>query len=116
MFKTNILPAALKTQKDLARSIECYIDATDKKGPKSQVKYLSDMAKAIDEAIDGSIEFEAILHKAFSVKDLENKGKAFAHQVSEAQENFRAVVDHLETLCDDDHWTLPKIRELLFLV
>jgi glutamine synthetase type III len=31
-------------------------------------------------------------------------------------EKTRQIVDELEPLIDDDLWTLPKYRELLFLI
>jgi Uncharacterized protein related to glutamine synthetase len=84
LFRTNILPPALKTLKD----------QTDALGDSSISKRLKELTlKAIDEV------------------DLLEKKKS-----KEQCEKAREVIDLLEGFVDDSYWSLPKYRELLWLV
>ncbi|CAN5612628.1 hypothetical protein BH09MYX1_BH09MYX1_61890 [soil metagenome] len=45
----------------------------------------------------------------------EAKATIFAHDVSTAMVEVRHACDELESIVADDHWPLPKYREMLFL-
>ena len=50
---------------------------------------------------------------AESVESLHARTVAFGHQVRQAQDDLRNVLDTLEESCDADLWPLPKYREML---
>ena len=65
-------------------------------------------AEAIGKLLDG-IELESRnLEKVLAAKDASAK-------ILESMANLRKLVDTLEKRVDDDLWTLPKYREMLFL-
>ena len=65
-------------------------------------------AETIGKLLDG-IELECRhLEKALSVKDASDK-------IVESMAALRKLVDVLEKRVDDDLWTLPKYREMLFI-
>ena len=65
-------------------------------------------AEAIGKLLDG-IDLECRnLEKALAAKDASSK-------VVESMAALRKLVDSLEKRVDDDLWTLPKYREMLFI-
>jgi glutamine synthetase len=115
ILNTQVLPAAFKYQKDLAKSIKTYEEASGKKAPPSQLKILNDLSNSIDTAIKRGVELEKERAKAAALP-ADKKGKAFCDKVKVQAEELRQVVDHLESIIDDTLWPLPKYRELLFMV
>jgi glutamine synthetase len=117
IFRTQVLPAAIKQQKELAASIAAYSAAigAGKKLPQ-QVAYLKDLSQNIEKAIKIADELEAARQKAIQISVLETRGKAFCYKILPKCEELRNVVDKLEMQIDDMIWPLPKYRELLFLM
>lgn len=115
MFRTQILPAAFKHQKNLAESIKLFHDATGRKGALEQMKCLKDLSAAIDKSIALADELSKIRQKAFNLS-LKEKGVAYCENIKPKCNELREVVDYLETIVDDSLWPLPKYRELLFMV
>lgn len=117
MFRTQILPAALQQQKELACSIAAYyaVAGAAKKLP-NQTALLHKLSITIEAAIEGSDALDQARRKAAEVENLEVRGKAYCDKVLPKCEALRALADDLETRIDDALWTLPKYRELLFLI
>lgn len=117
MFKTQVLPAAVRYQYKVAESLSEAQDILGKKSKFSnQTQKLQELVETIDQAIAASDELEVERVKAFEQKDLAKKAKAFGETVAARAEILRLHVDHLEKIVDDQLWPLPKYRELLFLV
>jgi glutamine synthetase len=112
MFRTQILPAAIRYQRDLADSLE---EIGSKAAPR-QNKLLNELTKGIEAALKNLDAVEDVLEASLKIESLEKRGVAFGEKVSEKCDDLRESVDHLETLVDDAYWPLPKYRELLFLV
>lgn len=116
LFHTAVLPAAIKQQKQLGKSLIHYQNATnDKKKPSQQLNLL----KFINESIEKGLELAAKLEKtregAASMADLQARGKAFCTKVMPLCEELRKICDSLEDKIDDVLWILPKYREILFV-
>lgn len=116
MFRSQILPASMRYQKEVAKSILQTGDVLGKKNvSKTQIAYLKKLNKAIDSAIEAADELDAVHAKAKSIVP-EELGKFYSHQVSAKCEALREAADQLELFVDDALWPLPKYREMLFLV
>lgn len=115
MFRTQILPAAIKHQKAVARSIE--VTQSVVKGTKltKQIALLKELTETIEDAISLSEQMDKLRSKIVDLPIFE-RAKAFSDQLVPHAEKFRHAVDTLETMVDDELWPLPKYRELLFMI
>lgn len=117
IFRTQILPAAIKYQKSISKSINSYCEATDvKKGPSGQIALLKNLCDHIEKAIKTADELDDLRKRAAAATSAVKKGKAFGTSVKDKCEELRHIVDGLEMLVDDEVWPLPKYREILFMV
>lgn len=115
MFNTQILPAALKCQKEFADSIIQTAAANGGKKPKAQQAQLNKLSKAIDEAIAGVNKMEVLQKKVAKETDFEKRAKGYAEKLWPLALDVREKVDFIETIVDDALWPFPKYRELLFI-
>jgi len=116
MFRTSILPAAVKTQEKLASSILARRQAcraTMKGG--AQENFLTKLSDDINTAISLCDRLEKERRAAANLEGIK-RAKAFSQKVIPLAEKFREAVDELETFIDDQLWPIPKYRELLFLI
>ncbi len=113
LFRTKILPAAFRWQKELGKSL-ANAAGLAKKSP--QHALVKDFSALIDRAMHACEGLEKAKEKALNQKTLHAKAQAFCYAVLPEGEELRAAVDHLENLTDDQLWTLPKYREMLFIV
>lgn len=115
MFRTQILPAAMKHQKMAAKSLKIYHEVAGKKGGGEQLKLLKELNAIIDTSIKLANELEKEKDKAAN-QPAKDKGKAYSEKVKPKCKELRKSVDQLELIVDDTLWPLPKYRELLFMV
>ncbi len=115
LFNTMVLPAACKHQKVLADGIKAVKELLPK-APEKQLKQLQQFTDLLNKGITQAEELQAVLDSALGQTSLEARGQAFAEKVLPASEILREIVDHLETLTEDELWPLPKYREILFIV
>ncbi len=116
LFETQVLPAALKQQKLLAKSILTTQEALgDKADLTEQKKFLKDLTELIAKGI--TIK-EVIKSKSSHADGLDNVAKAEAHctEAFPLCSELREVCDRLEQVIDNAIWPLPKYRELLYMV
>ena len=52
--------------------------------------------------------------KANKIEDIVKKAEAYSKNVKPYLNDIRNHIDELELIVDDEMWTLPKYRELLF--
>ncbi|MBS1565450.1 MAG: glutamine synthetase III, partial [Bacteroidetes bacterium] len=114
---SHILPAAIKYQNLLISNIRGLKDTGCAESTYSN-------QKRIVEVIAGHIEkVSELVEKMISARKVVNaitdtRTKAIAYESQIKAPFFDAIryhVDKLELLIDDEYWTLPKYRELLFL-
>ena len=115
IFKTQILPVALRYKKEVGKSIESSQELLGAKAAKSQLDVLKHLNETIESAIQLSEQVEAARSKANKLA-FKERAEAFCGRVKPLNEEFRHAVDELENIVDDSIWPLPKYRELLFLV
>ncbi len=115
LFATYVLPASLRFQKELASSISHCSEVLGKKGHfEEQRGLLQRVNELIEKGSIAARELEISRNKAQHSQTLSKRAKAFCDQVVTKGDKLRAVADDLEMLIDDQLWTLPKYREILF--
>jgi glutamine synthetase len=77
---------------------------------KSALQVQAHLAGVAQERIE---ELRKQLAVAESVESLHARTVVFGHQVRQAQDDLRDVLDSLEESCDADLWPVPKYREML---
>ncbi|MEI8366207.1 MAG: glutamine synthetase III [Parachlamydiaceae bacterium] len=115
IFRTIILPAALKYQEQLCANLISMQEATGKQ-PANQKKILQTICQQIESAIVAADALEKVSHDVQKISDPEKRGNAFCTKVLPKCEALREIVDCLESHVDDALWPLPKYREMLFLI
>ncbi len=121
MVKTQVIPAAIEYQTEIAGGLEILKDLVDSK-----------IIEVVDEAIDDRKELlagltadifyirknlkqmEVLLKKAESL-DLETKAAMYYSELKPHLLHVRRHVDALESVMPDSMWVLPKYREMLFI-
>lgn len=116
MFQTQLRPAALNTQKDVAKSLHLAREALGKKKVlQIQQTGLEAICHIIEKAMKLADQLESERHKASLMKDLPKQAEVYSLKLSQKSEEFREAVDEMESLTDDHYWPIPKYREILFL-
>lgn len=117
MFYSQILPAAIRYQKDVGKSILVSRDVLGKGHLlKEQSSVLQTLIEWIEKAILLANELKAEREKAAEIVSLPERAQAYCNKVKPKGEELRKCVDALESIVDDAIWPLPKYRELLFVI
>jgi glutamine synthetase len=119
MAGNHLVPTALRYQSLLMRNIQGMHEVFDKdefeklaKVPKNMVQ---DIAERIAEIITMRDEMIEARKKANDIDDTRDRAIAYSEDVLPYFDKIRYHADKLELLIDDEVWTLPKYREMLFL-
>ncbi|MCB9877211.1 MAG: glutamine synthetase III [Planctomycetes bacterium] len=112
--RTMILPAAQKTQRDVAESIAAAkalgLDVS------RQFERLHALSATIERCVVAIDELNGKFeHAEGHSGDTLSHAKLYRDEVVPAMVKLREHADVLETLTDDSYWPLPKYRELLFV-
>jgi len=116
----HIIPVATKYQTLLADNVRSMQTAfTDSELVAELTSYNVDLIKKINihtkyiaEAVDEMVEQRKQVNQ---ITNIRNKAIAYHDLVAPYLENIRQHIDQLELIVEDDMWTLPKYRELLFI-
>jgi len=113
----HIIPAAVKYQNTLLENINgLKVAGLPESAYKSQLTIatkISEHVQIIFDKVHALVEARKI---ANAITDTRTKAIAYNSQVKDAYfDDIRYNVDKLEHLVDDDFWSLPKYREILFL-
>ena len=117
LARTMILPAVLRHQHDLARTIEAtraaLKTAAELRVQEDQLHEVVERASRLKECIDklDRQRAEAESHHG----DHAGHARFYRDRVYPAMEDVREQSDALEQIVDDAHWPLPKYREMLFV-
>lgn len=76
------------------------------------IKKISEHTSYIKEHVDAMVEARKIANK---ISDEREKAVAYHDTIAPMLEQIRYHIDKLELIVDDQMWTLPKYRELLFI-
>ncbi|MDB5231421.1 MAG: glutamine synthetase type GlnN [Chitinophagaceae bacterium] len=113
----HIIPAAIGYQNILLKNIRGLKEAgLADAAYSSQVKLLKEISEHINviyDKVNAMVEARKVTN---NIEDSRKKAIAYCEKVKEVYfDEIRYHVDKLEMLVDDQLWTLPKYRELLFL-
>ncbi|MCD8310074.1 MAG: glutamine synthetase type III, partial [Prevotellaceae bacterium] len=76
------------------------------------IEEIADRTAFIKEHVDSMIEARKVANK---IEDIREKAIAYHDTIVPMMEEIRYHIDKLELIVDDQMWTLPKYRELLFV-
>jgi glutamine synthetase len=113
----HIIPASIKYQNELLKNVSLLKEAALPENLyKGQMTLLTEVSTHIQEVYDNVHEMVEARKVANNIDD--TRAKAIAYEANVKAQYFDKIryhVDKLEELVDDELWTLPKYRELLFL-
>jgi glutamine synthetase len=113
----HIIPASIKYQNELLKNVSLLKEAALPENLyKGQMTLLTEVSTHIQEVYDNVHEMVEARKVANNIND--TRAKAIAYEANVKTQYFDKIryhVDKLEELVDDELWTLPKYRELLFL-
>ncbi|MBY0349248.1 MAG: glutamine synthetase type III [Hydrotalea flava] len=113
----HIIPTAIKYQNELIQNITglkaAGIPESQYKSQLEILNKISEHLQVVYEKVHALVEARKV---ANNIENTRTKAIAYCTQVKETYfDVIRYHVDKLEALVDDEHWSLPKYRELLFL-
>ena len=115
----HIIPVATQYQTDLVDNVYKMKDLfSAEKAAKLSAKNLelieeiADRTAFIKEHVDAMIEARKVANKIESERE---KAIAYHDNIVPMMEEIRYHIDKLELIVDNQMWTLPKYRELLFI-
>jgi len=115
LVQTHVIPAALKYQESLARSVL----ATRKAAPKSDLSAQEEILEVVSRNISGVLrhnkQLAEVLKESHDNHDPEKLAIFFRDSVKPVAKKVREFADSLEGLVADELWTLPKYSEILFI-
>ena len=117
MARNHIIPTAVRYQNVLITNVRGLKEIYGKDYTafaKAQTEILKSISHHIAH-IDADITAMIGIRKKANSKDLIPKAKSYCNEVLPYLHLIREHCDKLELLCDDELWTLPKYRELLFV-
>ena len=113
----HIIPAAVKYQNTLLENVNGLKAAGLKESAyKSQLAIVAKISEHVQVIFDKVHDLVEARKIANAITDTRTKAIAYNSQVKDAFfDDIRYNVDKLEHLVDDEFWSLPKYREILFL-
>ena len=116
----HIIPVATHYQSRLAKNVEGMIHIfggeEGKKLTARNVKIIREIAErteSIERGVEALVDARKVANKIESERE---KAVAYHDTVAPKMEEIRYQIDKLELLVADELWTLPKYRELLFII
>jgi glutamine synthetase len=118
VVQSMIIPAAVQYQNTLIENVRGLIEVLGANSSKSAAKVQTEIIEQISHHMNSmKSASDAMLSarkKANGIEDLEKRAIAYCDNVRIFFDEIRYHADKLELLIDDEHWPLPKFREMLF--
>jgi glutamine synthetase len=114
---TRIVPAAIKYQNQLLENLSRQkelLGAAAKKTTSGLETIITEISNHINVIITKVDEMTEERKKANNLKDARSKAIAYCDKVKPHFDEIRYHADKLELMVDDELWSMPKFRELLF--
>jgi glutamine synthetase len=113
----HVLPAAIKYMNTLVSNVEGMMDIEmGEEFYAGQVEMIKEIATHINALRKNVVAMTSARREANKIEDIKDLAFAYCNEVKEKYfEPIRYHADKLEEICDDQTWTLPKYRELLFV-
>ncbi|OHD66226.1 MAG: glutamine synthetase [Spirochaetes bacterium RBG_13_51_14] len=116
IISSQVIPAAVKYQKELAESIsgteKVLGTAADLSAQKSLLKRITELINGVSTAL---AMLKSKLEKRNGIDDHQKLADYFSNEVKTAMDEIRKQVDELELHIADDMWPMPKFWEMLFV-
>ena len=119
MVNASVVPAGLEYQKLLSDNLAVLAEIQkdvkiEAAAVNDQKEHLSDVMSKIYYVRRNTKEMVKLLEKA-SKLNAEKKANLYFAELKPLMEHIRRHVDALECVVSDEHWDLPKYREMLFV-
>ena len=121
MVNASIVPAGYEYEKLLATNLGRLAELKKIAGMKieaavlkDKVEHLADVSSKIYYVRRNTKELLKLLEKAHKLS-AEERAEVYYSEVKPLMEHIRKHVDQLECVVSDEHWDLPKYREMLFI-
>lgn len=115
----HIVPIATRYQSDLIDNVkkvkEIFPADEAEKVSKNNLELITKISAHIGSIISGVDKLVNARKVANKIEDPRSKAVAYHDNVEPVMDEVRYHVDKLELIIDDEFWTLPKYRELLFV-
>lgn len=115
----HIVPIATRYQSDLIDNVkkvtEIFPKEEAEKVSKNNLELITKISAHIASIISGVDKLINARKVANKIEDPRSKAVAYHDNVEPVMDEVRYHVDKLELIIDDEFWTLPKYRELLFV-
>ena len=119
LVMNHVVPVAIEYQTKLidnAYKMKSLFDADEAKTLSAEniaiIKQIAEHTGYIKEHVDAMVEARKVANK---IEDQREKAIAYHDTIAPMLEQIRYHIDKLELIVDDQMWTLPKYRELLFV-
>lgn len=118
MAQTMILPGALTYIQRISQTVKdlSLLSGVDEDGKKAQAELLNELVSASAVLHKEIRNLDKALKKAGEEGDAQKEAEEYRNKVVPTMARMREAGDRIESLMDDDLWTLPKYREMLFLI
>ena len=115
----HIIPVATHYQSMLIKNVENMrgifpVDKADKLSARNIaiIEEIAERTEIIEKGVEELVNARKVANK---IKDEREKAVAYHDTVAPKMDTIRYQIDKLELIVEDDFWTLPKYRELLFI-
>jgi glutamine synthetase len=116
MISTEIIPAGIKYQGNIASSVSAAEAALGSSASLTNQKILlKEVASLIEKISAETEELHKVYNEGLEIEDEQKKAEFFCNTVKVKMEELRESVDALEMTVDDELWQLPKFWEMLFI-
>jgi len=118
LSQNQILPATVEYQNKLLENVrgltKLYGREKGREVAKAQLKIIDKIAQHLNALIDLNYEMLEARKVANKIADSQQRALAYCNTVKVHFNKIRYHADKLEWLVEDELWTLPKFREILF--
>jgi len=121
MVNSSVVPPGLEYEELLADNLAKIIALKKQTGLKLEVQAIEDRKAHLNEVVamiyyvrHNTKEMMSMLVKSGELS-LEKRAELFFSKIKPYMEHIRKHVDALECVVSDEHWDLPKYREMLFI-
>ncbi|MDD4033364.1 MAG: glutamine synthetase type III, partial [Bacteroidales bacterium] len=115
----HIVPVAVEYQTSLIENVqglkELFPAAEYKEMSAARVSVIKEIEQhvyAIEEKVNAMVEARKVANK---IEDIHKKALSYSETVFPFLDQIRHHIDELELIIDNERWTLPKYREMLFI-
>jgi glutamine synthetase len=113
----HIIPAAINYQSNLMENVLAMKQIFSASEVKSMAATQLDLIKTVSRCINtmkAKSDLISVEREKANQMHADKQAVAFASKVKPLMDEVRTAADELEKWVDDEHWPLPKMREILF--